>query len=144
MSDEFRRGLEAASHFVANRTPALFETQEELAKQILALTPEIPLNEIEAFFQRFWEAYPKRLTGNVKKTAFEAFKKALNSGVDPEIIIDGAHRYQNSHPDPKYTCMASSWVNQRRWECEFWSAPQIGNGTGRRSLQDVERELNGR
>ena len=65
-------------------------------------------------FDLFWKAFPKR-PNNPKEPARIAWAKALRTTTISEIM-DGLARYEFS-PDPKFRPMASTWLNQRRFEC---------------------------
>ncbi len=63
------------------------------------------------------EAFPKRKGSNPKHPARAKFFRAVKSGVDPELIISGAGRYaEDPQTGTEFICMASTWLNQRRWE----------------------------
>jgi hypothetical protein len=64
-------------------------------------------------FDRFWEAYPRRIgKGQARKAWTTAAKKT-----DPEIIIEAAGRFTASrgNQDPKFTPHPSTWLNGERW-----------------------------
>jgi hypothetical protein len=64
-------------------------------------------------FDRFWEAYPRRIgKGQARKAWNTAAKKT-----DPEIIIEAAGRFTASrgNQDPKFTPHPSTWLNGERW-----------------------------
>lgn len=72
-------------------------------------------------FDEFWEAYPKRTPhANPKKPARKAFERAVKNGVDPNDMIAGALGYaeycEMHGVNPKYRCMASTFINQERHE----------------------------
>lgn len=68
-------------------------------------------------FVRFWEIYPRIKNKGQARTAW---KKALKTGVDPEIIIEGAKHYANerSGQDPTFTAYPGSWLNAEGWTNE--------------------------
>lgn len=74
-------------------------------------------------FDRFWLAYPKREGPNPKKPAREKFFRLAKSGTDPEKLIRGAETYSRAlraanQIGTRYVCMATTWLNQARWEDE--------------------------
>jgi hypothetical protein len=101
---------------------------------------EAPAIDVDAAFELFWKAYPKRVGKPLAKAKFrEIVTKGLrtrtldrDSGSYVEIdlqatvdeIIAGAKAYARSQIDPntyklrdggKYTCQPASWLNQGRW-----------------------------
>lgn len=81
---------------------------------------------VEALFEQFWTAYPKRDGGNPKKPAFEKFKSAVKGSpkrapVDPELIIAAAKVFANKMRakgkiGTEFIPMAQTWLHQARWE----------------------------
>src|SRR5271166_160927 len=70
-------------------------------------------------FDRFWSVYPKRTGGNPKLVARQKFDRAVKAGADPEHIIFGAKSYAaeaRKAIGTEFIAMASTWLNQRRWE----------------------------
>jgi len=65
----------------------------------------------------FWKEYP-RTKG--KQVAKKAFIKAAEK-TDPQIIISGAKTYalEREGQEIQYTLLASTWLNQQRWEDEL-------------------------
>lgn len=78
-------------------------------------------------FEAFRRAYPRRHNESWSN-ARAAWAKALRRATISEIM-DGLARYEFS-PDPKFRPMASTWLNQSRWECqnEDMSADSFGLG----------------
>lgn len=72
---------------------------------------------IDADFEEFWAAYPKR-PNNPKAVAKTKYVKARSKNVSHETIVNAARKYaaMRKGEDPKYTAMAVTWLNQRRWE----------------------------
>lgn len=91
-------------------------------------------------FARFWSAYPKRLGGNPKAPAQKKFMRLCAEGIDPESIIAGARAYadeQSKNIDTPYIAMASTWLNQRRWE-DYAPQPTVRNVAVERVFIQVE------
>lgn len=67
-------------------------------------------------FEEFWQAYPSR-PNNPKKPARQKFDRAVKAGADPSVIIRAAGILagQRKGQDPQFTPMASTWLNQERW-----------------------------
>lgn len=70
-------------------------------------------------FEEFWQAFPsgrKRAKGEAK-TTFEkivAGKHKVGFATAAELV-SGAKLYASSKPDPDYTPMPTTWLNQGRW-----------------------------
>lgn len=82
-------------------------------------------------FDRFWAAYPRRVA---KEAARKAFAKAIENGVDPELLIAGAKRYaaERYGQDPRYTKHPTTWLNGGCWHDDAPSGgpPIIDGVTG--------------
>lgn len=68
-------------------------------------------------FADFWKTYPrKKAKGNAEKS----WTKAIEDGVDPQLIIDAAlvYRMERNGQDPQFTKLPATWLNQRCWEDE--------------------------
>lgn len=106
---------------------------------VLPMFPE-PEIDIDAEFEKFWKAYPKRVGKPLAKAKFrEIVSKGLrtrtldkDSGSYVEIelaatveeIVSGAKAYARTQIDPntyklkdggQYTCHPATWLNQGRW-----------------------------
>lgn len=77
----------------------------------------ISLKSYDLEFDMFWKEYP-RTKG--KQVAKKAFIKAAEK-TDPQIIISGAKTYalEREGQEIQYTLLASTWLNQQRWEDEL-------------------------
>lgn len=78
--------------------------------------------EINSHFEEFWNIYPKKVN---KKKAEELFKKINKEGsVDLQKIISGLENYKKyievRKVDKSYILHASTFLNWRRWEDDFW------------------------
>lgn len=70
----------------------------------------------EALFEVFWRAYPRRADKGHARTAYErAIKKAT-----PEVILAAAAAFAMTRigENPKFTALASTWLNGERWTDE--------------------------
>lgn len=98
--------------------------------------PSIPQASLEDLFSEFWQAYPRKVE---KLAAKNAFAKAIKL-VDPQIIIDGAHRYANDPnlPEKQFIPHPGTWLNAGRWEDE--PCPErVLSPEERKKLEDEER-----
>ncbi|WP_022727246.1 DUF1376 domain-containing protein [Fodinicurvata sediminis] len=74
--------------------------------------------EIDALFERFWSACPRKVG---KQKARQKFGTALTRHrADPEAVIAAMERYAESRQgeDPKYTVHPATWLNEGRWQDE--------------------------
>lgn len=72
-------------------------------------------------FEDFWKAYPHRDGDDPKAPAGVAYKEAIKSGADHDVIIAGAHRlreqaYRKGFDKRRFIPMAAKWLRERRWE----------------------------
>ena len=76
-----------------------------------------PLNDINAQFNEFWAAYPRK---KGKGQARRAFEKALEK-TDLQTILDGVHSYvaNDDMDDPQFIAHPSTWLNGERWLDEY-------------------------
>lgn len=67
-------------------------------------------------FERWWALYPDR-PNNPKKPAKAKFAAALKKiGLEELLARTAAYAETRKGEDPKFTPMASTWLNQERWE----------------------------
>ena len=79
---------------------------------------------VQKLFDEFWLVFPKRTGSDPRKPAQEKFCRLVQRDhVDPMAIIEGARRYAASNPDPNYTCQATTFLNQARWEQREYRPP---------------------
>lgn len=73
---------------------------------------------VDADFEAFWAAYPKRNGPNPKTKAREKYKQMRKAKVSHETLMDGVNKLAKSreNEDPTFTPQAATWINQRRWE----------------------------
>lgn len=88
------------------------------------------------FFEAFWQAFPKGRK-QAKGEARLVFERIISGKhkvgfATPAELIEGAKRYAASKPDPDYTPMPTSWLNQGRWlddlpaavVAKWWQSPE--------------------
>lgn len=84
-------------------------------------------------FEDFWAVYPRRNHSGSKFKACEKWEDAaLDVGV--ETLLEAATDYagfckRKGIIGTEHVAMATTWLNQKRWEEEF-SEPEKGNGRG--------------
>ena len=76
--------------------------------------------DLQAFFDQFWSAKPKRLGANPKFKAFRSFCNAAKACHDPAFIVLAAKRWSEYCDAQKltgtpYVPMAATWLTQRRF-----------------------------
>lgn len=76
-------------------------------------------------FEKIWRIYPRKID---KRRAFKAYKKAVKSGVTPEDIIEGVHRYsahcKREGTEMQFIQHPTTWLNGGGWESEYSSQKQ--------------------
>jgi hypothetical protein len=74
-------------------------------------------------FDLFWFRCPRKVG---KAAARVAFIKAVKSGADPEVIVEGIARYarERAGQDERYTAHPKTWLREERWTDE----PARSNG----------------
>ena len=70
------------------------------------------------FFEKFWQAYPRRDGANPKQPAAQKFDRIVAGGVDPEAIIAAARKLaaDMAGKDAKFVPQAQTWLGQARWQ----------------------------
>lgn len=67
-------------------------------------------------FEEWWSSYPRR--DGSKRKAFESYNKALLK-VSADLLLEQAKRFDaDPNRKPDFTAMATTWLNQERWEAE--------------------------
>lgn len=78
-----------------------------------------PSNPVQAAFEAFWSAYPKR-PDNPRAAARQMFERRVREGADPAMIVAAAGRYaadvRSRGLDPLFVPHARTWLSQRRYE----------------------------
>lgn len=67
-------------------------------------------------FEKLWKLYPLK---KGKKPAFNAYKRAIKSGVTNKQIQDGIVALCKHVKDKNYLPYGSTWFNQARWEDDY-------------------------
>jgi hypothetical protein len=82
----------------------------------LVLVPEVLSATPTDRFDEWWGLYPKKVG---KLDAQKAWAKAMKKKVDPQLIIDGQHRYNASKSvQDGYIANPATWLNAERWNDE--------------------------
>ena len=94
------------------------------SNELSPLRPEAARSARCELFERFWNAYPRRIG---RKAALAKFQTAVRSGVDAEQLIAAAARFAEAHrlarTDQKYIPHPATWLNHGRYEDEELPAP---------------------
>ena len=92
-------------------------------------------NNIQAQFEEFWNAYPRKLD---KAKAFRAFKSALTRAKFEDVLA-GVLAYRNDPKrNPDFTKYPASWLNAGSWENAAGSNEVI-QATNERRERELER-----
>jgi uncharacterized protein YdaU (DUF1376 family) len=82
----------------------------------------------EEFENDFWSLYPRR---DNKKRAKDKYVSLRKSGIEKDIIIDGLKSYikqwKNAGTQSEFIPMASTWLNQERYDDELISSAKTVN-----------------
>lgn len=119
--------------------------QGTVAQATVAQEPDIKKNnreenkdkEINAHFEEFWNAYPKKLD---KAKAFRAFKSAMKRGKFEDILA-GVIAYRNDpQRNPDFTKYPATWLNSDAWENEVMPSADSEAAERARIRKEKERE----
>lgn len=87
---------------------------------------------VETAFEKFWTAFPdgrKRGKGEVKSIFVKIVNGRHRKGLRATAaeLVAAAERYAAARPDPEYTPMPATWLNQGRWlDNTAEAAPAVG------------------
>jgi hypothetical protein len=96
-------------------------------------------------FEQFWKAIPVAMRRCGKKAGVAAWKKAKNEGMPliSSVLASVASQAQK-WTEPRYTPMASTWLNQGRWDIGGGEGVQEDRRAKRRKLwDDIPEEWRG-
>jgi len=100
-------------------------------------TKEEQSRELDAHFEEFWNAYPKKLD---KAKAFRAFKSAMKRAKFEDILA-GVIAYRNDpQRNPEFTKYPASWLNADSWENTIAPSPDSEAAERARIRREKERE----
>lgn len=93
--------------------------------------------ELDAHFEEFWNAYPRKLD---KAKAFRAFKSAMKRAKFEDIMA-GVLAYRNDpQRNPEFTKYPASWLNADSWENAIAPSPDSEAAERARIRREKERE----
>tara|TARA_R110002110_G_scaffold119373_4_gene293895 strand:+ start:1937 stop:2935 length:999 start_codon:yes stop_codon:yes gene_type:complete len=94
----------------------------EVEVEVKSVRRKTKNNYSDEFEKEFWSIYPRR---DSKKRAVEKYVSLRKSGVALDTIINGLKSYikhwRLSGTEPSFIPMASTWLNQERYEDELLS-----------------------
>lgn len=98
---------------------------------------------VDAEFEEFWAAYPKR-PNNPKKSAKLKYVNARKRNILHETIMAGVNAYAKSRKgeDPKYTKLAETWLNKECWEVDYPDASPSAENASTVSDEDLDAVIN--
>lgn len=101
------------------------------------INKEEQVKEIDAHFEEFWNAYPRKLD---KAKAFRAFKSAMKRAKFEDIMA-GVLAYRNDpQRNPEFTKYPASWLNADSWENAIAPSPDSEAAERARIRREKERE----
>jgi len=93
--------------------------------------------EINAHFEEFWNAYPRKLD---KAKAFRAFRSAMKRAKFEDILA-GVIAYRNDPTrNPDFTKYPATWLNNDSWENAATPSPDSEAAERARLRREKERE----
>jgi len=95
---------------------SLLRSPSQECKEVDAHPPFLTVRDRDAF-RRFLKAFPRRHSVDLVR---EAFRAAIEAGVDPETIIAAAERYAGAtaNVDPEWIAAPTTWLRVERWTDE--------------------------
>ena len=119
------RGCTPAVHGVsATRTGGVRHTDTNLSMN----QSEEPITETispDSEFEEFWAAYPKR-PNNPRKKAMAAYRKARKNVSQKQLLTSvGLYTAYMQGENPKFVAMASTWLNDERWNCDYSKGAEV-------------------
>lgn len=108
------RETEAVTESVTRETA--IEREEETETD----SPRHARGEREELFEAFLATFPDRGADNPRGAALAAWRRALNSGAEPEEIIRAAKAYAGAVAgrERRFICSAARWLAEGRWRGE--------------------------
>jgi hypothetical protein len=89
-----------------------------------------PAIEYSDEFEQIWKIYPKRVGGNVKSEAYQAFKARIRNGATSLAMKAGVERYRaycdaTGSTGTQFVKQTSVFLGpQRHWE-QDWELPEV-------------------
>lgn len=106
----------------------------DTGRQLRPMNHSIESSRITQSFAEFWKVYPKRVG---KIAAEKAFIKAVQGGIEPQTIIDGAKAYAgDKERSEAFTAHPATWLNAGRWGDE--RKPDLSEERRKQELSDYE------
>lgn len=96
------------------------EKEEEEVKKVSRSVAAATRPSEPDYFDRFWRAFPRRDGPNPRKPAEQKFAALAKTGVDPEVMIEGARQLsveenRRGNIGTRFIPQAVTWLNQQRW-----------------------------
>lgn len=115
-------GLDNENHRLQNQKPNENVNENEKVKENEKENANETVKEKEnekqrSLFDRFWQAYPKKVGKEAAKKAFSKLKPTEDD-VSAWIIAVALQQQSRQWQDPKYIPHPATWLNQKRWEDE--------------------------
>ena len=89
-------------------------------------------------FAEFWNLYPKK---DGRKNALQSYIKVRKNGTDKDAILSGLNAYvaqcERRGTEKQYIAMASTWLNQERWDWDYSGSEPYAKQTGSQKKKTV-------
>jgi hypothetical protein len=84
------------------------------------VVPRPPSSTLDAQFEEFWSAYPRRVGKQAARKAWDRARKQTTV----EVVLAAAAAYRDDpHRKPEFTAHPTTWLNRGGWDDERLPAP---------------------
>ena len=95
-------------------------------------------DELQVHFNDFWQAYPLK---RGKGAAAKAYEKALDK-VQPDHLLDRVRSFRDDpHRPHDFTPLATTWLNQERWEDEPYKKRDKDKTNSERNVENFRASM---
>lgn len=128
VNEDVQASFDKSAKLGSPETPNLLQQKRqsntETTSETTAETTEVYISA-QSEFDQFWEAYPKR-PNNPRKKAMAAYLKARKNVSQKQLLeAVGLYAAYMAGEDPKFIAMASTWLNDERWNCDYSKAAKV-------------------
>lgn len=137
-SDNARKRWERVAHQNDAKECETMRTHEEEKEEEKEYIKKINKKECERNFEKFWEAYPRKVG---KQNAYKAFLKLKVDSETLEKILFAINQQKSSEQwqDERYIPHPSTWLNGERWNDELPKPKKSYGNYMQRSVRDNPR-----
>lgn len=80
---------------------------------------------VDSEFEEFWSIYPRR-PNNPRKKAMAAYIRARKNVSQKQLLeAIGLYAAYMAGENPKFIAMASTWLNEERWNCDYSKGAEV-------------------